>query len=152
MVVTITSAYGGSYGTKKPKPYWWCGRDRDNPLVHNLIARGHLLFKDQFLLKLYAKWWQIIWRQIKIKVAYMLDASKKNKCRGLAKSVRWDMQFVSTWGNEMWRGKEGIRQRDDAIHMARHPIFYWCARKAYLDPRYISGVVNMRLWGSRKAW
>ena len=76
MVVTITSAYGGSYGTKKPKPYWWCGRDRDNRLVHDLIARGHLLFKDQFLLKLYAKWWQIIWRQIKIKVASMLDASQ----------------------------------------------------------------------------
>ena len=55
------------------------GRDRDNPLVHNLIARGHLLFKDQFLLKLYPKWWQIIWRQIKIKVAYMLDASKKKQ-------------------------------------------------------------------------
>ena len=131
MVVTITSAYGGSYGTKKPKPYWWCGRDRDIPLVHDLIARGHLLFKDQFLLKLYAKWWHFIWRQIKIKVAYMLDASKKNnKCRGLAKCVRWDLQFVSTWGNEMSRGKEGIRQRDDAIYMARHPTFYWCARKA----------------------
>ena len=151
MVVTITSAYGGSYGTKKPKPYWWCGRDRDNALVHDLIARGHLLFKDQFLLKLYAKWWQFIWRQIKIKVAYMLDASKKNKCRGLAKCVRWDLQFVSTWGNEMSRGKEGIQQRDDAIYMARHLYSTDVHAKHTWTLDKSLAWINMRPWGSRKA-